>query len=202
MLVGVFDEDAEAGVADEVGRFAEDPVAGVVHFHDGADALAGAEGERFDQGGVGDGVAVEGDDLELVAAEGDAAVLDGAGVEEVEEDALALGDADGFAGAERLVVDGVGGGGNFEAVGRGVQDGGLFRLRRVGVEVLVHVDHLGGEEGFPVAQGEEEFLVVIAGVGCGVDVDEAELAGVGASVQVGHGHGVGVVPARAGEAWA
>ena len=125
VLVGVFDDDAEAGVADEVGGRAEDPVAGVVHLDDGADALAGAEEEGFDEGGVGDGVAVEGDDLEFVAAEGDAAVLDGAGVEEVEEDALALGDADGFAGAEGLVVDGVGGGGDFEAVGRGVEDGGL-----------------------------------------------------------------------------
>jgi hypothetical protein len=68
---------------------AEDPDAGVVHLDDGADALAGAEEEGLDEGGVGDGVAVERDDLELVAAEGDAAVLDGGGVEEVEEDALA-----------------------------------------------------------------------------------------------------------------
>ena len=39
------------------------------------------------------------------------------GVEEVEEDALALLDADGFAGAEGVVVDGEGGGVDFEAVG-------------------------------------------------------------------------------------
>ncbi len=96
----------------------EDPDAGVVHLDDGVDALAGAEEEGFDELGVGDGVAVERDDLELVAGEGDAAVLDGAGVEEVEEDALAFFDADGFAGAEGLVVDGVGHGVDFEAVGR------------------------------------------------------------------------------------
>ena len=89
-------------------------------------------------------------------------------------------------------------GGDFEAVGRGVQDGGLFRLGGVGIVDFVHVHHLGGEEGFPVAEGEEEFLIVVAGVGGGFDIDEAELAGVGALVQVGHGHGVGVVPAGAG----
>ena len=134
---------------------AEDPVAGIVHLDDGADALAGTEREGFDERGIRDGIAVERDDLKLVAAEGDAAVLDGGGVEEVEEDALACGDADGFACAKGFVVDGVGGRGDFEAVGRGVEDGGPLRLRCVGVVVLVHVDHLGGEEGFPVAQGEE-----------------------------------------------
>ena len=110
------------------------------------------------------------------------------------------GDADGLARAQRLVVDGVGGGGDLQAVGRGVQDGGPLRLGRVGVVVGVHVDHLRGEEWLPVAQGEEQLLVVVAGVGCGLDVDEAELAGVRALVQVVHGHGVGVVPARAGRA--
>jgi hypothetical protein len=109
VLVGVFEDDAEAGVANQVFGCAEDPVAWVVHLDDGADSFAGTEGESFDQRWVRNGVAIEGDDLELVAAEGNAAVLDGGGVEEVEEDALALRNADGFAGAECFVVDGVSG---------------------------------------------------------------------------------------------
>jgi hypothetical protein len=58
VLVGVLDDEAEAGVADQLGGLAEDPVAGVVHLDDGADALARAEDEALDQGGRGHGVAV------------------------------------------------------------------------------------------------------------------------------------------------
>ena len=199
VLVFVLDDEAEAGVADGVLGGAEDPDAGVVHLDDGVDALAGAEEDGVDGGGGGDGVAVEGDDLELVAGEGDAAVLDGGGVEEVEEDALALFDAEGFAGAEGFVVDGVGDGVDLEAVGAGVEVGGLFGLG-AGFGVVVGVFHVGGEEGLPVAEGEEVLLIVAAGVAGGLDVDEAELAGVGAFVEVGHGHGVGVVPAGADRA--
>ena len=78
-------------------------------------------------------------------------------------------------------------------------DGWLFRLRAV-VGVVVIVFHGGGEERLPIAQGEKELLVVVAGVVAAVDEDEAELAGVGAFVQVVHGHGVGVIPAGAGRA--
>jgi hypothetical protein len=71
-------------------------------------------------------------------------------------------------------------------------------LRSVGVFVSVHVDHLSGEERFPIPEGEEELLIVVAGIGGGIDVEESELAGVGAAVQIGHRHGVRVVPAGAG----
>src|SRR5438270_12872 len=83
---------------------------------------------------------------------------------------------DGFASAESVIVDGEDGGVDLEAVGRGVEDNGLLGLGGVGVVVLVHVDHLGGEEGLPVANGEEELLVEDrgggTGVGGGLDVDE------------------------------
>ena len=102
----------------------------------------------------------------------------------------------GSPAAEGLVVDGVGEGVDFEAVGGGVEDGGFFGLG-AGFGVVVGVFHAGGEEGLPVAEGEEVLLIVVAGVAGGFDVDETELAGVGAFVEVGHGHGVGVVPAGA-----
>src|SRR6185437_14018742 len=141
-----------------------DPYAWIVHFNDGADALPGAEEEGFDCGGIGDWVAVERDDLEFMATERDAAVLGGACGAEVEEDALTLAHAKGFADAEGSIVDGVSGGGDLKAVGCRVEDLRLFGLRGVGVVHLVHVDHLGGEEGVPVAESEEEFLIVGAGI--------------------------------------
>ena len=107
---------------------------------------------------------------------------------------LTLADADGFAGAERLVVDGVGHGIDFEAVGLGVHDRRFFQERPV-VGVVVIVRHGGGKERLPVAQRKKELLVVVAGIVAAVDVDKAELAGIRALVQVVHGHGVGVIPA-------
>ncbi len=151
--------------------------------------------------GRGNRVAVEGDHLHFVAGQGDAAIFNGAGVEEVNEQALAFADPDRLAGAEPLVVDGVGHGADFEAVGIGVHGCRSFEQGAV-VGVVVLVVHGAGEEGLPVAQGEKELLVVMAAildltVGA-VDVEKAELAGVGALVEVVHGHGVGVVPAASG----
>ncbi len=66
--------------------------------------------------------------------------------------------------------------------------------------IVVIVFHGAGKERLPVAQGEKEFLVVVAGVVAAIDVDEAELSGVGTFVQVVHRHGVRVVPAGSGRA--
>ena len=57
VLVGVLDDEAEAGAADGVFGGAEDPDAGVVHLDDGVDALAGADEEGVDGlAGVGTGL--------------------------------------------------------------------------------------------------------------------------------------------------
>ena len=58
--------------------------------------------------GAGKWVAVHSEDGEGVAGEGQAADLSGAAVEDVEEDAFALFDANGFAVAEHPAVDGEG----------------------------------------------------------------------------------------------
>ena len=68
--------------------------------------------------GAGERVAVHGDDGEGVTGEGEAADLSGAAVEDVEEDALAVFDADGFAVAEHAAVDGEGVVADFVAVWR------------------------------------------------------------------------------------
>ena len=49
--------------------------------------------------------------------------------------------------------------------------------------------------------GEEDLLVVMAGVGCSINEKEAELPGVGTEREVAAGAGVGVIPARSGGAW-
>lgn len=99
MLVGVLDDDAEAGVADGVFGGSEDPDAWVVHLDDGVDALAGTEEEGLDRGGCRNRAAVEGDHLKRVAWQREASVLDGRGVEDAQQDALALFDPDGLAGS-------------------------------------------------------------------------------------------------------
>ena len=75
---------------------------GLVHVHDGIDALPGAEQNCIDRLRIGHRVAVQRDHLELMAGERDAAVFDRAGVEEVHQHALALLHADRLARAEAL----------------------------------------------------------------------------------------------------
>ncbi len=82
--IGVFDDDTHTGGLDVFADFAHDPDAGVVHFNDGADALGGGEAQHGDELWRGDGVAIEGEDAELVAGEGEPVLLGGAGVEDVE----------------------------------------------------------------------------------------------------------------------
>ncbi len=86
---GVFDDDAHAVMAVVIGGVAHDPDAGMIHLDDGGDALGGAEPEHGDCRGIGHGVAVECDDLELVAGKREAANFGGAAVEDVEQHALA-----------------------------------------------------------------------------------------------------------------
>ena len=124
----------------------------------------------------------------------DAAVFDGAGVQEMDQQPLAFADADRITGTKRLVVDRVGHRADFEAVGIRVHRRRLFQQRPI-VGIVVLVVHGPGEERLPVAQGEKEFLVVLAGIVAAVNVNKAKLAGVGTLVQVIHGHGVGVIPA-------
>src|SRR5215468_8726757 len=67
--------------------------------------------------------------------------------------------------------------------------------------IVVLIVHGRCKEGLPIAQGEEEFLVVLARVVAVFDVDEAELARVRALVQVIHSHGVRVIPSASGWTW-
>src|SRR5271156_6775232 len=64
--------------------------------------------------------------------------------------------------------------------------------------IVVIVVHIAGEERFPVAQAQKDFLVVSSGVVASVYVDEAELSGIGSAMEVGLCHGVRVIPTGTG----
>ncbi len=122
---GVFDDDAHAVMAIVVVEVSHDPDAGMIHFDDGGEALGGSEPENGNADGLGERVAVHGDDGEGVAGKGEAANLGGAGVEDVEENALAGFHADGFAVAEHASVDGEGIVADFESVRQAAGEGGF-----------------------------------------------------------------------------
>ncbi len=161
----------------------------MVHFDEGVDAFGYGEGEDFDWLRVGDGIAVHCENGEAMAGEREYDVFGGAGVEEAHEDALAWLDADGLACAEHVAVEG----------GVLVAYVGAGGLGHVGGGHAHGVDH-GDEVRLPMADGEVDLLIVVAGFVAGFDEEEAELAGVGAESEIVFGCGVGVVPAGAGGA--
>ena len=114
------------------------------------DAFGGRERSMGTDCGRGDGVAVEGDDAEGVAGERDPVHFGGAGVEDVEHEALALLDAQRLAEAEHLAVDG------------GDVVSGSHVAVVAGLELAV-----------PVVEVEEDFGVVVAGVAGGFDDEES-----------------------------
>jgi len=193
--IGIFNDDAETGVANILVRRTEDPDAGLIHLDDGIHAFAGADKNSFGGLGNGYGVAVEGDDLKEMARKSNALIFDGTGVEQVHEHALAGLYADGIADAESFVIDRKKRGGDFEAVGAGVKGGGLFRMGRT--RVVVIIVHGVSEKGLPIAEGEKKFLIVPSGIVGILDNEESKLTGVGTAMEVAVRHGVGVIPARA-----
>jgi hypothetical protein len=85
-----------------------------------------------------------------VTRQGDPAVFDGAGVQEVNEQPLPLTNTDRVPGPKRLVVDRVGVRADLEAIRVGVQGGWLFEQRTM-MGVVVLIVHGRGKEGLPIA---------------------------------------------------
>ena len=165
----------------------------MIHFDDGGEALGGSEPEDGNADGLGERVAVHGDDGESVAGKGEAANLGGAGVEDVEEDALAGFHADGIAVAEHASVDGEGIVADFESVRQAAGEGdfhfalaGIFEFGdglRGREKVLRHVA-AAAEGGLKFFESEEDFAVVVAGMVLGLDVDRADEASVLAEIEI------------------
>ncbi len=159
VLAGVFDDDAQTALAGGVIGGSQYPHARLIHFHDGIDALARSQGQHLDRLRVRDRIAIQGQHMELMAGQGDGAVLHGAGVQQMHQHAAARPHADRFSGPQRLVVDRVELAHDFKPVRAGVQLCRLLGLRSRRV-LVVHVHELIGIEMFPVAQREKHLLVI------------------------------------------
>src|SRR5580698_4670050 len=100
MLSSVLHHDSQAGLANHLLRRAENPDSWIVHLDDGIDAFSRAQKDGIERLWRWHGVSVQRDYLHPVAGKGDAAVLDCAGVEEVNQQPLAFTYADRLAGSE------------------------------------------------------------------------------------------------------
>ena len=206
-LPRVFDDDAHAMGTILFIEVTENPHAGMIHFDDRGDAFGGAEPEDGDFRGSRNRIAVERDNFESVARKSQAANFGGAAVEDVEEDALAGFDANGFAVAEHAAIDGEGPIADFEAVrhafgqrrfhcGFAGLPKGFVRLARR-KKILCHVA-AAGEGGLEFLQSEEHFAVVTAGFVAWLDIDRSDLAGILACAKVGASAIVRVIEAESG----
>ena len=140
MLVRVFHHHAQPLRAHHVVGRAQNPIARLVHFHDGVHALAGPERHRFGHLRRGHRIAVERQHLKAVPRQRDALVLDGARVQQMHQHAIALLHANRLARAQRFVVDRVHLGRDFQSVRARVEHRGFFGLRSlIFLLVLVHL---------------------------------------------------------------
>src|ERR1700722_4025126 len=116
MLISVLHPHTQSRFAHPFLGGPENPDAGIIHLDFYINALARADEDGIKHLGRRSGISIERDHFHYVSVERNAAILDCAGVEEMNEQPLALADTDGIAGTERLVVDGVGRGANFKPV--------------------------------------------------------------------------------------
>ncbi len=121
--------------------------------------------------------------------QGELNVLRGAGIQDVEENALAFLNSDGIAIAQRFAVDGESLITDLPTVGFGLLLLGFF-LFALELRVALFFHLLGAEKGFEFMGGEEDFLVVPARIVFRLDVYKRKLAGVGTAVGIGHRHHV------------
>lgn len=142
-----------------------------------------------------------------MAGEGETADLGCAAVEDMEQDPLAIFDADGFSMAELMTVDSECSVADLKAfwpIGMGLfgfllhgaelGDGGI------GEEIHGHVA-AAHEIGLKFFEDEEYFAVVSAGIVFRFDVHRTDLTAVLAGAEVGAGDEVGVVEPESRRAW-
>src|SRR5579862_6984064 len=210
LVSSVFNNDAYAVFAVVVGKIAENPHAGVVHFDDGGNAFGGPEPKGGDHSGSSHWIAVERQNSEAVAGKSEAANLRGAAIENVKEHPFAWLYANGFAVTEHATIDGEIAIADFvavrHAVGEGGFHGGFAGLVQLLVgssgseKILWHVAALA-ERRFKFLEGQENLAVVTAGIVGWFDVRGTNLAAVLSGVQVGASAIVGVIEAQPGRFW-
>ncbi len=105
VLIGVFDHNAQAALANRILRRAQDPNAGLVHLHDRVDALTRTQHQNVHGRRRGHRISIQRDHVEFVTGQRQVPVLDGARVQKMKQHSFAGIHADGLARAQRLVVD-------------------------------------------------------------------------------------------------
>src|SRR5437763_296345 len=85
LVAGVLDDEPHSPLSVIVGKIAQDPNSGVVHFHDGRNALAGADPQDGNRCRVWNGITVQCDHPKAVARQSQAPNLGCAAVENVKE---------------------------------------------------------------------------------------------------------------------
>src|SRR6266567_2975930 len=105
---GVLHNNAHAVAAIIICEVSQNPDACMSHMYNGRDSLCCAKPQHRNRSWIRNGIAVEGDNLEGVTRQRQAANLGGASIEDVKQDAFALPDLDRLAVAEHASVDGEG----------------------------------------------------------------------------------------------
>ena len=99
MLIGVLDDDSESGVACRFIRRAEDPNTRPIHLNISVDAFTGSESDDSGRPGLRDRIAIERQDVELMAGKRDGTIFHRAGVQQVDEHTRSRAHTDGLTGA-------------------------------------------------------------------------------------------------------
>src|SRR5215475_550401 len=183
VLVGVFDDDAEALIAVLVVDGTENPYTGPLHFHDRIDALRRGEEQRVDAALRWHRIPIEGDHGETMPWKRERYVLGRTGIEQPKQRALAFTYADRLAVSEHPVVE----------RSRCVQHLEAVVRRRSLADVLhAHPPRL------PVMGGKQDLLVVTAGIIRRLDNEKTKKARIETAREIRPGRVVAVVPPRPG----
>src|SRR5207244_5013918 len=105
---GALHNNAHAVAAIIIGEVSQNPDAWMSHMYNGRDSLCCAKPQHRHRSWIRNGIAVEGDNLEGVTRQRQAANLGGGCIEDVKKDAFALPDIDRLDVAEHPYADGAG----------------------------------------------------------------------------------------------
>ena len=191
-----------------VTQITEHPNTGPVHFHDRRHAFRRAEPEHRNFCGRRDRIAVEcHDHFERVPRKREAANLSGAAVEHVEQDALALLDANRLAVTEHAAVDREQPIADLVTLRLSLRQGRLHRRFARYLELFDSIvrckkihRHVAAaaERRREFLEHEKHFLVVAARFVSGLDIDRADLTAVLAGAEIVARDQMRVIKAEAG----
>ncbi len=146
----------------------------MIHLYDGADPLGRSQAEHGYGLRLGNLVAIQRDHLEWMPGKGDPVNFAGAGIKNVEKNALACLDAQRLAETQDAAVDG-----------------------RYSIDRIHRTVTAGFQVAIPIMQREEDLLVIARRIVAGFNKQKSMFTGVLALVQIFAGESMGVIPAEA-----